>query len=165
MKRVLFLLFLLFFPASCKEKTKEIREKPEASQEIRKVHLKDTRFGKTLWTMEAERIEEKHDTTWVYAPKIYFGGEKNRTSTLTADSGLYVPYTGDMVAYGDVYVETEEGAKLWTSELEWRAKEEKIFTEKEVLIKKEGKTIRGKGLTSDPNLKNIVIHGKVEGYE
>lgn len=164
MRNLVPFLFLLLFVISCKEKPKEMKEKSEASQEINKVFLKDTRFGKTLWTMEAKKIEEQRETTWVYSPKIFFGGEK-KTSTLVADSGVYVPYTGDMTAFGNVYVETKEGAKLWTSELEWKAKEEKIFTDKEVLIQKKGKIIKGKGLTSDPDLKNIVIHGKVEGYE
>ncbi len=165
MKR--FLLILLFsVVVSCKGSKERVEtSRHEASQEIKKVYLKDTRYGKTLWTMEAKEIKETRDTTWIYSPKIFFGGEEKKTSTLTADSGFYLPYTGDMVAFGNVYVETEGGAKLWTSKLVWDPHKEQIKTDQEVKIQKDGKLLRGKGLISDPNLKHIVIQGKVEGYE
>lgn len=166
MKRIFFFLSLaVVLSFSCKGKPKEEERVPEASQEIKKVTLRETRFGKTLWIMEADRLEEREDTTWVYSLKIEFVKKGKKTSTLTGDSGLYIPRTGDMTAFGDVSVRTEEGARLWTSELKWQAEKEEIFTDKEVLIKKKGKTIKGKGLISDPELKNIVIQGKVEGYE
>ena len=164
--RLVLVLLLVLQLLSCKERTKE---KPQGEitqeQEINKVFIKETRWGKTLWTLEAERLKERKDTTWIYNFTLKFLKGGKVTSTLTADSGLYLERTGDMTAYGDVYVVTEEGARLWTSLLNWDAKREKIFTDKDVLIKRDGKTIKGKGLTSDPDLENIIIHGRVEGYE
>jgi len=164
MKRV-FLLTLIFL-LSCKSDEKEKVYPPRGEQEIERFQIIETRWGKKSFVLSAELLEERGDTTLVFQFTVDFYDEKGEiVSTLVADSGVILKKTGDMIALGNVEVKTKEGAVLNTVELHWIEDRKKIVTEKEVVIKKEGKLLKGKGLISDPGLKHIEIKGKVVGYE
>lgn len=164
MKKILFLS--IFFLFGCKAEEKEQVSLPKGEQEIERFHIVETRWGRKSFELSAKLLEERKDTTWVFDFSVDFFDEKgNKVSTLVADSGVIFKKTGDMIALGNVKVETEDGTLLYTDELLWKEDIKKITTEKEVIIKKEGKVLKGKGLISDPGLKHIEIKGKVLGHE
>jgi LPS export ABC transporter protein LptC len=164
--RFLFPLFISILFLFCGEEEKEQIPPPTGEQEIEKFQIVETRWGKKSFALTAKILEERNDTTWVFKFKVVFFDEKGeRVSTLTADSGAIFKKTGDMMALGNVLVKTVEGVELISDELLWKEDIRKIVTDKEVLIKRDGKVLKGKGLVSDPGLKHIEIKGKVRGYE
>jgi len=57
-----------------------------------------------------------------------------------------------------------EGDELLTSELQWDNRERKLWTEKEVILKKGCLVTRGRGLIADTDLTTITIKKDVTTY-
>jgi LPS export ABC transporter protein LptC len=78
-------------------------------------------------------------------------------SELWADSGTIDMETNNMHAIGNVVVLTEDSLKLETESLDWDEKEQEITSDDSVVFYQKKRTVRGKGLVSDPGLKDVVI--------
>lgn len=108
---------------------------------------------------DAKRIEAKELNVKFYSSSgEYF-------SELWADSGTIDMESNDMRAIGDVVVLTDDSLKLETESLAWDEKKQEISTEDSVTFFQRNKTVRGKGLISDPGLQDVVILAPTGRFE
>lgn len=106
---------------------------------------------------EAFVFDKKDEIAARFLNVKFFSSTGEYFSQLWADSGTIDMESNDMVAIGNVVVLTSDSLRLETETLSWDEKQEKISTEDSVVFYQEGKTVRGKGLYSDPGLEDVVI--------
>lgn len=87
----------------------------------------------------------------------FFDSEENHTSHLTAESGEINERLKNLKAIGNVIVVSDSGETLFTEELLWNNKLQKIISEVDVMITVEGDTLYGVGFESDAGLDNWTI--------
>ncbi len=83
------------------------------------------------------------------------------TATLIADSARIDDRTRDMVAYGNVHVESDNNMRVVdTDRLHWSNDRRVFFSDTDVKIddRKEDRVIRGRGFESDDGLRNYKIY-------
>lgn len=85
------------------------------------------------------------------------------TSTLRADSGEFHRTSRDMRVWGDVVITNAEGTELLTGWLRWIEQTELVSTLDTVLVRRDTHIMRGTGLESDPELRNVRILRDVVG--
>lgn len=125
--------------------------------------LKNYGGSRLKWKLTAENAKIS-DTTIIYRLELEFFDESSkRSSILKADSGYIVHATNDLRATGNIVIISSDSVTLWTDELNWSEEKQKIFTDGEVKYSKRNQIYRGRGLESDPSLKNIVIKEKFSG--
>lgn len=89
---------------------------------------------------------------------VDFFKEGEHSSVLYSSKGKIDEKTNNMTAVGNVSVFSDSGITLYTEELNWVDKIEKIKTDKFVTIITELDTIFGYGFESDQQLKNWEIY-------
>ncbi len=104
------------------------------------------------------------DSTQAYTLKVnFYDNDGLWTSLLTADSGVIREKTEKLEVFGDVRVTTRDSVRLTTTQLAWDPKIAKIVSDSFVTAEREGDIIRGYGMVSDPDLKNIVFKRQISG--
>jgi Uncharacterized protein conserved in bacteria len=156
MWRLLIIVFLL----SCGEKG-ESREKVNPGADS--VEVVSTDNGRKMWIMKAKKVVERGDTLVGFGVNITFFSEGKPSSHLTADSGKYDQISGNVSAYGKVYVVSSDGMELWTKSLHWDKRRKLIWTEDSVKIKQRDRILYGKGLETDEEISYIKFKSPVRG--
>lgn len=87
----------------------------------------------------------------------FFDDQGNQKSILTSDEGKYFDQTQNMLALGNVVLVSKNGSKLYSQELLWDNKEEKVISEVPVKITTKTDTLFGDTFKSDPDLINYEI--------
>ena len=87
----------------------------------------------------------------------FYDSEENHTSHLTAESGEIDERLKNLKAMGNVIVVSDNGETLFTEELLWNNKLQKIVSEVDVMITVEADTLYGVGFESDAGLDNWTI--------
>jgi len=87
----------------------------------------------------------------------FFDDKGIHTSYLTSDSGVVNNETNDLEAIGNVYAHSDSGTSLWTQELFWNNKTQKVTSNVFVKIVSPKETIQGIGFQSDRDLRNYTI--------
>jgi LPS export ABC transporter protein LptC len=157
----IFLLVLIFIFVSCK------RQNPTESEMRKEILssfiLRNYKGSRLQWKLTAEDAKVS-DTTVIHQFELeFFDKDLQPSSKLKADSGYVFNKTNDLKAMGHIVVRSKDSVTLWTDELNWSEDRQKIFTDGEVKYSKGNQIYRGKGLESDPDLKNIVIKEKFRG--
>jgi LPS export ABC transporter protein LptC len=98
------------------------------------------------------------DSTQAYEVRVNFYDDAGKwTSVLTADSGVIREKSEHLEVFGKVNVTTRDSIRLKTAQLAWDPSRSKIVSDSFVVINKGGDIMRGWGMISDPDLKNITI--------
>lgn len=152
---------MIFFLIVCdKNKTTEIELREES---ISSFILRNYEGSKLKWKLTAEDAKIS-DTTVIHELEVeFFDKNLESSSKLEADSGYVFHKTNDLKVMGHVVLRSSDSVMLWTDELNWSEEKQKIFTDGEIKYSKGNQIYMGKGLESDPNLKNIVIKEKFSG--
>ncbi|MFZ1082205.1 MAG: LPS export ABC transporter periplasmic protein LptC [Candidatus Kryptoniota bacterium] len=87
----------------------------------------------------------------------FFSDSGSHTSYLTADSGIVNNQTNDLEAIGNVYTHSDSGTSLWTEQLFWNNKTQKVTSNVFVKIVSPKETLQGIGFESDRDLRNYRI--------
>ena len=87
----------------------------------------------------------------------FFDSDENHTSHLTAESGEINEKSKNLKAMRNVIVVSDSGETLYTEELLWNNKLQKIISEVDVMITVESDTLYGIGFESDAGLDNWTI--------
>lgn len=104
------------------------------------------------------------DSTQAYILRVNFYDKDGLwTSLLTADSGVIREKTEMLEVFGDVRVITRDSVRLTTTQLAWDPKISKIISDSFVTAQRGGDIIRGYGMVSDPDLKNIIFKRQISG--
>lgn len=88
--------------------------------------------------------------------KADFYRDNQHTSILFADSAVILQQN-QMEAFGNVKVESDSGITLYTSQLAYNQKTEKITSDTLVTITTEMDTLHGRGFVSNPDLSDWTI--------
>lgn len=88
----------------------------------------------------------------------FFGPEGSIASILTAKYGLRIDNKNQILVRDSVVWQSVEQEKLETEELIWDEREEKVFTQKFVVITRPDEIITGHGFESDQNFENARIN-------
>ncbi|MEE9137858.1 MAG: LPS export ABC transporter periplasmic protein LptC [candidate division NC10 bacterium] len=137
---------------------------PDAT--IDRIRMTESRMGKPLWEVEADKGEIFEDrgivilTRVVHPVRIVIHNGKESLTTL-ADKAVVDLTTKDLQLFGHVRSESSKGMKFSTEHLTWSAGKRQISTDAPVVIKKAGLEIRGKGMVADTILERMTIHKPV----
>ena len=121
--------------------------------------------GRVQWKLTAPLANRytKEKRILLDKPVIeFFGREGELQTTLESDNGEYSEETRDMVAYGNVIVESVEGDVLETDSLWWNNEQDKILTNSFVKLTRGRDVLTGYGMECDPNLNSVDIKRDVK---
>ena len=151
---------------ACEEKEIEERLPKEIPKIIlEKLCLTETKSGKKLWTLNAERAGVYDEIIRVDEVTVRFYDEnESEFSVLHAPRGELNTETHNILVEDSVEVFTDDSTKLYTESLFWLNDSAKILTDAYVkIIKGDGTVIEGRGLRTDPHLSRIEIIGDTKG--
>lgn len=97
------------------------------------------------------RIELEHPTTTFYTTN------GTRNGVLTAKHGEYHTQSGQMVARGNVVVNSEDGRHLRSEELKYDQNRNEISSDSAFVLIEPDRRLEGIGFRSDPNLQNVRV--------
>ncbi|MBI9072497.1 MAG: LPS export ABC transporter periplasmic protein LptC [Melioribacteraceae bacterium] len=166
LKNIIFLTVLAVSFSFCsKNKVKPVivesltsEEIPD--QEIYNSKVRITELGELKAILYFDTLRKYTDTevTLLKSVKIHFYNEEGvNTSTLTSVKGKINNKTNDMYAIENVVAASDSGVTLYTEELMWRNKDQKIVTEEFVTIVNGEDKTEGYGFESDQSLVNYKI--------
>ena len=132
--------------------------------EVEDFTVTETDSGQTQWTLYAKQAATFTARDLVTARTLridFFGPDQRKTSTLVAREGELYQRTHDMVARGQVVLQTTEGWRMSTEELTFSNKQNLILSDRLVRVEKEGSVLEGVGFQSDPNLEHFEFRENV----
>lgn len=159
--RRLLLLALVLAAGGCREDDTAPTAGPDlqamdADQVIIGMEHLLTRDGLRRAHLEADTAWFLQDSSLVKMRPLqatFYDGAGREVSDLTASEGLYDMRSGDMEAIGRVVVRSRgEFQRLETERLRYGAQEDLLRTDTSFVLYKEGSTITGRALVSDPAL-------------
>lgn len=121
--------------------------------------------GLVQWRLIAPKATRysKQRLIMLESPVIeFFDKEGIRQTTLVSDAGEYSENTRDMLAFGNVRVESIEGDVLETDSLFWDSRADKILSNSFVRLTRGRDVLTGYGLECDPNLNSVDIKKDVQ---
>jgi len=134
-------------------------------QEVSDFEATKTDLGAVQWKMYARSAAtyRARNTVLARGLRIDFFDEKGeRASTLTSREGEMNDLSHDMTARGDVVIQTTEGTRMTTDQLQFRNKQQRIQTESFVRVDRRGALLTGWGFESDPQLKDFQFKRQVK---
>lgn len=132
--------------------------------EVEDFTVTETDSGRTQWTLFARSAATFTAKDLVTARTVridFFGDDGEKSSTLTAREGELFQRTRDMVARGNVVLQTVEGWRMTTDEMSFLNSTRRIHSDKLVRVEKEGSILEGVGFESDPNLEHFEFQHEV----
>lgn len=86
-----------------------------------------------------------------------------KDAVLTSNHGRYSTRLGNMTAYGNVIVNTEDGRRIETPELHYNQAANQFSSDSQFVMTEPGRRIAGVGFRSDPGLKNVQVLSGASG--
>ena len=132
--------------------------------EVEDFTVTETDSGKTEWTLFARHAATFTARDLVTARTVridFFGEDGKKSSELVAREGELYQRSRDMIARGDVVLQTVEGWRMSTEELHFRNSQRRITSDKLVRVEKEGSVLEGVGFESDPSLQHFEFQHQV----
>jgi len=132
--------------------------------EIENFYVTETDSGRTQWTLFANHAATytARDLVTIRGVRIgFFGEDGKRSSELVAREGELFQRTRDMVARGNVILQTVEGWRMSTEEMRYFNSRRRITSDKLVRVEKEGTVLEGIGFESDPNLEHFEFQRQI----
>jgi len=132
--------------------------------EVEDFTVTETDSGRTQWTMFAKKASTFTARDIVIARTVridFFGVDGKKSSQLVAIEGELYQRTRDMVARGQVVLQTVEGWTMRTEEMRFSNSRGRILSDKLVRVEKEGSVLEGVGFESDPQLQHFEFRDQV----
>ena len=132
--------------------------------EVEAFTVTETDSGRTQWTMYAQSAATYSARDLVTARSVridFFDEDGKKSSELVAREGELFQRTRDMVARGNVVLQTVEGWRMSTEELHFLNSRRRILSDKLVRVEKEGSVLEGVGFESDPSLEHFEFRHQV----
>ena len=132
--------------------------------EVEDFTVTETDSGRAQWTMFAKKASTYTSRDLVVALTVrvdFFGEDGQKSSQLVAREGELFQRTRDMVARGQVVLQTVEGWRMSTEELHFSNSLDKLRSDKLVRVEKEGSVLEGVGFESDPHLEHFEFRDRV----
>jgi len=155
-----FAAFLSVSFSSCKTEKTVIEETPPMSEQaVEKFTITETEYGKLKMVLESEAalINEDKKRAYLKLPRVKFYKDGNYVSTLVTESAEINLETYDVSGKGKCTVDTANNEHLQTTDLQYNAKKDIVYSKNNVKMTRNGETIYGKGFEADTKLEKIVI--------
>ncbi len=165
-KRVLVAAYFIFVSSRCKDASIPSRGDNLPDQVVYGFVLHESASGKRLYTLNAEEavVREPEGRIDVKSPVVTFYDEGGGVySTLRAELGVILTRNEDLIARGNVVVQTAESTRLYTDSLVWNNTRKVVLTDAGVTIESPKGRIVGQGLIADAALNKIEIVSEVRG--
>src|SRR5262249_9542876 len=133
-------------------------------QEVRNFVLTETDQGNPVWKLYARyaAMYDARNSIVAQAVRVdFFDAQGNKTSELSAREGEIDRQRRDMIARGNVVIQTTEGTRMSTEELRFLNRTQKVHSDREVRVERAGNVLTGVGFDSDPDLKHYEFLGRV----
>jgi LPS export ABC transporter protein LptC len=134
-------------------------------QEVSDFVVTETDAGRPQWTLYARDAAIYNPRNTIVARGVrvdFFDDQGKQNSTLTAREGEMNQRTRDMVARGNVVLQTTEGTRMSTEELRFLNQKQRIVSDLLVRVEGKGTVLTGVGFESDPGLKHYEFKRKVQ---
>ncbi len=160
----------LGFPVPAASGSDDDLSLPSSSQQpntaVERIRMTETRKGKRLWEVEADRGEMFEDQgkavlVQVVEPVKIIIYEDGDTLTILSEKLVVDLRTKDLQLSGRVRSESSRGTKMFAERVSWSAEKRQIHTDVPVVIEKEGYQVRGKGMVADTVLERVTIHERI----
>ena len=163
--------------------SQDFAEKPD--QWVEKFTIRETQGGMPVWILNSEiaQVYDKKKKITLDNFKIEFmnhkGNKKSNSresllfakkhltaaALLSAPKGEVNTENKDLVAWGGVAVESEDGTTLTTEHLQYSTRNQKITTESAIRIVRKDSILIGEGLEAAPDLSEVkIFHHKASIY-
>lgn len=170
MRHTIILATILLLGAGCGQKRASA---PAASkgelpdQEVSDFVITETQAGALEWKLYARKASTFDAKDLVIADHIridFFDEEGQKSSELVAREGEINQRTRNMVARGDVVLQTTEGTRLSSQELRFLNREQLVVVPDDQLVRVErgSDVLTGYGFQSDPQLREFEFKRRVE---
>jgi len=134
-------------------------------QEVRDFALTETDQGNPEWKLYA-RYAAMYDARNVIVARSvrvdFYDEQGRKTSELTAREGEINQLTRDMIARGNVVMQTTEGTRMSTEKLRFLNRTQKVVSDQLVRVEHDGNVLTGVGFESDPELKHYEFKSRVQ---
>lgn len=133
-------------------------------QEVADFSVTETDQGNPQWTMYARSASVFSARNLIVAHGVrvdFFDQDGKRSSTLTAREGELHQLRRNMVARGNVVLQTAEGTRMSTEQLRFLNREQKIVSDDFVRVERGGDVLTGIGFESDPRLEHFEFKRQV----
>jgi len=87
-----------------------------------------------------------------------------KDAVLTSNHGRYSTRLGNMTAFGNVVVTTEDGRSIVTPELHYNQASNQFSSDSQFVMTEPGRRLAGVGFRSDPGLKNVQVLSGASGF-
>jgi len=134
----------------------------KADYRIKEVHLQEEDRGRGSWQLDADygEIFEAQGKTFMKKVTIRIN-EPTRDWTVNSDEGDLLRDSKDVELRGHVVVVSSDGLRLETTRLNWKAKEQRVWTDQPVTIWRNGLVVQGQGFESGAKDGVTTIKGRV----
>lgn len=155
------ILFMLYGCSSVSDEEEIQAEKRYPDQESWGSQIVLTKDGKRRAIINAGHFEKYNDLAEILMDEgvdvDFFDINEVHLSHLKSEQGRVNEKTNDLFAHGNVIVVSDSGVTLYTEQLRWDNKKEKIISDVFIELVTERDTITGLGFESDSDLKNWSI--------
>ena len=157
----LFMMILLLGCSPAEEEVIEIDEKKYPDQESWNTEIILTKNGQKRAIVLAGHLTKNNDESTMVLDEIvdvdFFDAEQSHLSHLKSHQARVNETTNDLLASGNVVVVSDSGETLFTEELRWDHRRERIISEVFITMVSDQDTLTGIGFESDSDLENWII--------
>jgi len=157
----LFMMILLLGCSPAEEEVIEIDEKKYPDQESWNTEIILTKNGQKRAIVLAGHLTKNNDESTMVLDEIvdvdFFDAEQLHLSHLKSHQARVNENTNDLLASGNVVVVSDSGETLFTEELRWDHRRERIISEVFITLVSDQDTLTGIGFESDSDLENWII--------
>jgi len=157
----LFMMILLLGCSPAEEEVIEIDEKKYPDQESWNTEIILTKNGQKRAIVLAGHLTKNNDESTMVLDEIvdvdFFDAEQSHLSHLKSYQARVNENTNDLLASGNVVVVSDSGETLFTEELRWDHRRERIISEVFITLVSDQDTLTGIGFESDSDLENWII--------
>lgn len=164
MNKTLPALCCLLALCACSRHASDENEAAFPVQKVTELDMSEIHSSSTTWRLKTPtaKIFEKSGKAMLTSPVIEFMENNKVVSRITSERSELQLETKDMVMEKNVVARSlKDQTTLETSLLRYSPSKKKIYTEKEVLITKDGTRMKGHNFEANPDLSEISIENQV----
>ncbi|MFA7710966.1 MAG: LPS export ABC transporter periplasmic protein LptC [Candidatus Neomarinimicrobiota bacterium] len=164
MKKALYILIVAVIGWGCtdvKHDESAVVDRQYPDQEIWNSNITLTKDGRKRAIVHSAHLTKYNDHAFVYMDTDvmvdFYNEEERHLSHLTSDTAIVNENTNDLIARGNVVIVSDSGLTLYSEEVRWDHRKERILSEVFVTFVTPDDSLTGVGFESDSDLKNWVI--------
>lgn len=129
---------------------------------IKEVHLQEESTGRGRWALTADQAAVFEDQKRTALRNVRVRVEdRGRTWTITGEEGDLFNDSKNFEIRRNVVVTADDGLRLETTVLRWRAADRRLWTDAPVRIMREGTVVHGTALEVDMDEEATTVRGRV----